>query len=104
MLARKWYQTFKKPLVINDISLPKGGLLDCKTPEKPNWNTPHSSHRKGIEADILSVSVPESVGRPSKPDDEKWLELYDKYNIFDRLKLQCLEKKKDYNHLYYTGK
>jgi hypothetical protein len=31
MLARKWYQTFKKPLVINDISLPKGGCWIVKS-------------------------------------------------------------------------
>jgi len=104
MLANKWYKTFKKPLVINDISLPKGGLLDCKTPEKPDWNTPHKSHRKGIEADILKISVPEKIGRPERPDDERWLVLYRKYKLFHRLKLRCLEEKRDYNHLIYKGK
>lgn len=101
MLARKWYQTFGKPLVINDISLPKGGLLDVAK----DWTAKmgHSSHRKGVNADILGVSVPLRM-RPSSPDDFKWLALYRKYNLFDKLKLRCLEEKRDYNHLIYKGK
>ncbi|HPD56305.1 MAG TPA: hypothetical protein P5294_08615 [Smithellaceae bacterium] len=99
MLANKWYNTFKKPLVINDISLPKGGLLDCGKPPdyKINWKTPHSSHRKGIEADILSVSVPQSVGRPSGPGHEKWKRIYEDYGLLEEVKIKYQEG--DYNHL-----
>ena len=33
---------------VNDMSLEYGGLFDCMN----NWQTPHSSHRTGIHADI----------------------------------------------------
>ncbi|HPD56782.1 MAG TPA: hypothetical protein P5294_04210 [Smithellaceae bacterium] len=95
-LAKKWYEVLGRPLVINDISLPKGGLLDCEMP----WKTPHKSHRKGIEADILGISVI-SVGRPTGPTDKQWEKIYIKYKLLERLGLMYQEG--DYNHLRFTG-
>ncbi len=102
MLARKWYQTFGKPLVINDISLPKGGLLDINS----NWKSEpppdgHQTHRKGINADILQVSVPQGVGRPSGPKDKQWEKIYRDYGLFEKRKLRYQDG--DYNHLIFTG-
>ncbi|PKN51684.1 MAG: hypothetical protein CVU55_10615 [Deltaproteobacteria bacterium HGW-Deltaproteobacteria-13] len=101
MFAQRWYLAFGKPLVINDISLPYGGLLDCTTP-KPDWKVPHSSHRKGIDADILSMSVPERIGRPSGAKDIKWVKLYKKYKLLKYLNLIYLTNPIDYNHMHYT--
>jgi hypothetical protein len=42
-----FYRTDRK-LSINDISLPKGGLLDYKA----TWAPPHKEHRIGTDADI----------------------------------------------------
>lgn len=95
LLAQRWYKTFGKPLVINDISLPKGGLLDVNT----DWKTPHSSHRKGVDADILKVSVPDDGRRPTRSSDTKWLDLYREFDLFKDSNLKCLEKERDYNHL-----
>lgn len=58
LLGRLWYANCCQPLVISDISLPDGGLLDIGD----NWQTPHSLHRYGISADISNKSVP---GNPS---------------------------------------
>ena len=39
-------------MVLNDISLPNGGLFDIN----PNWNPPHKSHRIGKDVDIENIS------------------------------------------------
>jgi hypothetical protein len=98
LLANRWYSAFGKPLVINDISLPRGGLLDVDS----NWKTPHSSHRKGIDADILRISVPANM-RPSGSSDTRWLDLYREFDLFKYSSLRCLEKKRDYNHLQHIN-
>jgi hypothetical protein len=53
-LGRLWYKNCCQPLVLSDISLPWGGLLDTKN----DWQIPHKSHRYGIDADISRTSVP----------------------------------------------
>ncbi|MHB9098080.1 MAG: penicillin-insensitive murein endopeptidase [Syntrophales bacterium] len=98
ILANRWYRAFGKPLVINDISLPRGGLLDTKS----NWKTPHSSHRQGIDADILRVSVPTNM-RPSGPADRRWIRIYEDNELLRGLNIVYAEKIKDYNHLQYDN-
>lgn len=98
LLANRWYSAFGKPLVLNDISLPHGGLLDVDS----NWKTPHSSHRKGIDADILRTSVPVNM-RPSGSNDKRWIKLYRKYKILKNLNLKYLTNPVDYNHLQYMN-
>lgn len=53
-LGREWYVECGTDLVITDISLPKGGLLDVNQ----DWSTPHKTHRRGTDADISAKSVP----------------------------------------------
>lgn len=81
-LAMIWKIKCDNPLVITDMSLPGGGLLDCG--EKPdfliNWDTPHYSHRHGTDADLVKYSVPIPHGEidcgeiPGKDGtyDKKW--------------------------------
>lgn len=97
-LAKKWYEVFGRPLVINDISLPKGGLLDVAK----DWTAKmgHSSHRKGVDADILGISVISAV-RPSGPKDKRWRRLYEEYGLLENLRLTYVEE--DYNHLKFAG-
>ena len=47
-LAFAFYQEFDKPLHVNDMSLVSGGLFDIND----NWQTPHSMHRDGRNADL----------------------------------------------------
>ena len=48
-IARWVYETFDgRKLMINDVSLPWGGLLDFKNP----WREPHCGHREGEHVDI----------------------------------------------------
>ena len=52
-LALAFYEKFGKPLYVNDISLVVGGLFDITCPGGVcNWDTPHSSHREGRDADL----------------------------------------------------
>jgi hypothetical protein len=53
-LGREWYVECGTDLVISDMSLPKGGLLDVNQ----DWSTPHKSHRRGTDVDISAKSVP----------------------------------------------
>ncbi len=50
------------PLRYNDFSLPWGGLFDIGPrpghPEWQFWNKPHSTHRRGWEADVEYENVP----------------------------------------------
>ncbi len=49
----KWvYETFEgRRLMINDVSLPWGGLLDYEIP----WQEPHCGHREGKHIDIRFI-------------------------------------------------
>ena len=47
-LALAFYQEFGKPLYVNDMSLVVGGLFDIND----DWDTPHSTHRYGRNADL----------------------------------------------------
>jgi hypothetical protein len=52
-IADKYYQKFQheninRPLSLNDMTLPLGGLFDVKH----NWSPPHKSHRDGTDADV----------------------------------------------------
>lgn len=103
-LAQTWYTIFEKPMVINDISLPYGGLLDVKI----DWKRPHASHRKGISADILSVGVPNDIKPTRGPTDRKWVSVWEDYNLLDDINLRYLKCSyrdsngkcvPDYNHL-----
>lgn len=49
-LARIFHDKFDKNIVVNDISLPRGGLFDIDT--NNFWNTPHKTHRLGKNADL----------------------------------------------------
>ncbi|MBI5213592.1 MAG: penicillin-insensitive murein endopeptidase [Nitrospirae bacterium] len=53
-LGQYWYEECGTPLVISDMSLPKGGLLDVNQ----DWSTPHKTHRRGTDIDISAKSVP----------------------------------------------
>ncbi len=47
-LARAFYGRFDKPLHVNDMSLPTGGLFDIND----NWTTPHITHQTGHNVDM----------------------------------------------------
>jgi hypothetical protein len=50
-LINKFYQRFPGyKLGLLDMSLPQGGLLDCKY----GWKKPHSLHRLGQSMDVMS--------------------------------------------------
>ena len=53
VLATKFYKRFAKPLGVNDISLPWGGLFD----HKATWAAPHKAHRTGVDADIRTKEM-----------------------------------------------
>ena len=105
-MAKLWYEKFGRPLVINDISLPYGGLLDVNI----NWKRPHGSHRKGISADILSLGVPADIKPTKGPTDEQWVSVWNDYKLLDDVNLEyedCAYKVNgrcvhDYNHLDLT--
>jgi hypothetical protein len=52
-LADKFFEKFRLPLYINDMSLASGGLFDISGA----WKSPHKTHRRGREADIRSVTM-----------------------------------------------
>lgn len=49
-LADQFFAEFSKPLFVNDMSLPDGGLFDIHG----NWSPPHQGHRDGVTVDISS--------------------------------------------------
>jgi len=58
-------------LVITDMSLPGGGLLDIAG----RWRSPHTWHRQGRDADLVGLSVPADGRcgpRPTGTYDERW--------------------------------
>jgi hypothetical protein len=102
-LAQTWYATFRKPIVINDISLPYGGLLDVNI----DWKRPHASHRQGISADILKIGIPAYIRPTGNSTDKKWAKVWKDYHLLDDVNLEyedCAYKVNgicvpDYNHL-----
>jgi hypothetical protein len=52
-LASIFRKQFKKPIYVNDMSLPNGGLYDFKK----NWRPPHRTHREGRTVDINSSTM-----------------------------------------------
>jgi hypothetical protein len=61
VLARRYHREFAKPLEVNDISLPWGGLFD----HKATWAKPHETHRTGRDVDIRTRSM--------NPDQKRFL-------------------------------
>ena len=63
-IAFEYHQAYPlaKPLRYNDFSLPWGGLFDIgprpSHPEWEFWKKPHSTHRRGLEADVEYKNVP----------------------------------------------
>lgn len=101
-------------LVIADMSLPGGGLLDIGENWKPIADSAgkcpggdgHCWHRFGIDADLLRLSVPTDGRcgpRPIKKDDWKKTPLWDKYeggqidNMARRCRLRLFSN--DRNHV-----
>ncbi|MEW5745386.1 MAG: hypothetical protein AB1805_08125 [Nitrospirota bacterium] len=95
-LSREWYAACGTDLVISDMSLPKGGLLDVNE----NWSTPHKSHRMGEDTDISAKSVPTNGICGPRPSggtfDPVW-----KDTVLRRLAGQCMLRplKGDPGHL-----
>lgn len=54
-LGEAYWQEYRKPIYVNDMSLEWGGLFD----HRANWSPPHSTHRDGRNADINSRSMNE---------------------------------------------
>ena len=52
-IAAVYKKATRKPLSINDMSLPKGGKFDVDG----SWSGPHGEHRLGISADINKEGV-----------------------------------------------
>jgi murein endopeptidase len=52
-IAKNYREISGSKLSVNDLSLPAGGLFDIRD----NWQTPHKSHREGIDADINRTNI-----------------------------------------------
>jgi murein endopeptidase len=55
-LAEAFFNEYNKKVEVNDMSLPRGGLFD----HKGNWETPHRTHRLGLNADIQTRRMSET--------------------------------------------
>jgi hypothetical protein len=59
-IANRYYQTYQnkrdvqRPLSLNDMTLPLGGLFDVNH----DWAPPHRSHRDGTDVDVNQVGIP----------------------------------------------
>lgn len=87
-VAKKFHAKFKKPLPVNDISLPWGGLFDIDY----NWKPDHKFHRDGKTVDVRSKTM--------SPDQKRFFEKIAKDEKFSVL----LEKKRPHFHLTLTAK
>ena len=70
-LASVWVQMFPQEakLMINDISLPSGGLFDIAG----QWQPEHSTHREGRDVDVRTAFPGLRMGIKVRNDEGKWL-------------------------------
>ncbi len=82
-IANGFFGATRRPLEVNDMSLPFGGLFDCAVGfdsecttslgrENP-WRPPHKTHRRGDQADIRNNNLVDRSASP--PDSTDWLDL-----------------------------
>ncbi|HEX9657779.1 MAG TPA: hypothetical protein VGB89_12800 [Bacteroidota bacterium] len=72
LMVSVWVDTLgQDTLFINDISLPYGGLFDHKGSR--NWQTPHSTHREGLDVDIRTAIPGERDGVEVRNAQGKWV-------------------------------